>query len=209
MLSPKPPADPAPTNPNDLVEAIKNRSAPSGQSTRRVNFLISELQEVRNGARPISVDDLYNIARTKSARRAELTRQNTNEQVAQALKDALNAKNEVERIQFLTRLSGVAVPTASCVLAWSYPDNWGVIDRRAWNTLRKARVVSGCPGGINLGPSQWQEYCKKIAWLEKETGKTPRDIDLCLYFIDKESNDRFAPTPRRCKKSCMREYPTS
>jgi hypothetical protein len=60
---------------------------------------------------------------------------NTDDEIADALKLALNAKTERSAIAVLTGLNGVAVPVASAILTAINPARYTVIDFRALEAL--------------------------------------------------------------------------
>ena len=128
----------------------------------RNNEIIQQMAPVAASKRKITQKDVYEIALVKNARqgkphglalsRAALTAGNSDLDVQQAFKAALAATDEGRRLQCLTSLHGVGVPIASCILAWTFPDRWGVIDRRAWMALWKRQLVHDHADGRNLGP---------------------------------------------------------
>jgi hypothetical protein len=120
----------------------------------------------------------------KSNRRAEETLKNTPETVARITKYAFLENDEYVRIRLLTCLRGVAVPTASCILSWIFPERWGVIDQRAWRVLNRHKLVGDPKSGIGLRPDHWVQYNVVIQDLAKRSGQIPRHVDLWLFRYD-------------------------
>ncbi|WP_318910137.1 hypothetical protein [Shinella zoogloeoides] len=66
---------------------------------------------------------------------------NTEEAVRQFTKMALSANDPEFSVRILLGLDGVHLPTASCILAWTLPHKWPVIDVRSWRSI--ARLSHG------------------------------------------------------------------
>jgi endonuclease III len=62
-------------------------------------------------------------------------RENSDEEIRDRTREALNADDLEEKIGALTVLSGVGVPVASSVLATVFPERYAVIDYRALRSL--------------------------------------------------------------------------
>jgi hypothetical protein len=101
--------------------------------------------------------------------------------VERAFQAAFVATDEAQRVQCLMTLRGIGVPITSCILAWTFPDRWGVIDSRAWTTIWRQGLVQERSDGTNLGPQQWKLYCAIVSVLSQATGFRPQHIDLLLY----------------------------
>jgi hypothetical protein len=82
-----------------------------------------------------SKEDLYEIAIWKSPRRAALIRDNTETEIAEALRFASNAKEARNAFAVLMGLRGVGLPMASAVLSLIDPNRYTVIDWRALDAL--------------------------------------------------------------------------
>lgn len=94
------------------------------------------------------------------------------------------------RIGILTALPGIEIPTASAILAWTFPDRFPVIDQRAWRAARRYGLVQGREAGVSLGAKQWVEYYRAVEWLRKQLLWPPQEIDTWLYRADKEGWDQ-------------------
>lgn len=128
---------------------------------------------------------LYDIARKKSPRRAELVKENSDHDVRRVTKLAYRVDSEATRIGLLCSLHGVKIPVASCILAWIYPDRWGVIDQRAWRELFRRGIVGPPDNGVGLRVPHWVKYNGVLQQLRELTGQEPRQIDLWLFDADR------------------------
>lgn len=177
-----------------LVEAMRGRPELFeyfDDQERKVGLLIQDLKSARE-RRYLTADELYRIARIKSTRRAEQARKNLTDEVAELTKCAFTVSSPVAAVAILTALRGVGVPTASAILAWTFPTRFGVIDRRAWAALQKFKVVpESAEPKTAFSFSDWRSYHEQITEIAAEAsqviGQTinPQAIDLWLYHHDK------------------------
>lgn len=129
--------------------------------------------------------EFLEICAWKSERRAALCKSNSEEEVQRFTSQALAAAEESERIRALINLAGVAVPTASALLAAYSPAAFGVIDIRAWQFLHTAGAVHLNRAGLNLSIRNWLEYLKILRAVAKRVGTTPRLVEISLYWEHK------------------------
>jgi hypothetical protein len=131
----------------------------------------------------IGIEALYRIASVKSPRRAELTKRNSEGLVRGVTRLAFDKNvvvSERARIALLTSLEGVRVPTASAVLSWVFPEEWPVIDRRAWASLAHFGFTNP-RAGARLTDLHWQQYCDLVFPCAEQLGWTPQKVDRWLY----------------------------
>ena len=125
-------------------------------------------------------DDLFIISRWKSGgRNLHHVAKNSSNTIETVSAKALRSHSEVERIESLLLLSGVAYPTASVVLHFFYDDVYPVLDFRAIASMSLAQ------------PSQysfdfWWDYVQTYRRLlakarVKYPSLSPRDLDRALW----------------------------
>ena len=164
-----------------------------GAGGRHVDLLIRRMRfAAKRGY--LNQSEFVAIGRTKTLRKSVLLKANTSTKIREVTRFAYSATNEKQRIERLCTLRGVAVPRASCLLAWVYPDKWGVIDVRAWKVLVHYKAVNTRVEGRNLGPNQWVTYVKILNELSEALRVTPRAIDVWLY---RHYDDLFPKRRRR------------
>lgn len=135
-------------------------------------------------------DELYKIAQWKSPRRTKLVEDNPNEVVkaVTGLALALRKTHPDYAVSLLTVLKGVGIPIASTVLTVADPQNFGIIDIRAWQSLSRWK------------PSRfpWKEYSyfsvkEFLCYLEMirelaQAGELScREVDMALWYIAGET----------------------
>ena len=85
------------------------------------------------------------------------------------------------RIRVLCALRGIGVPVASAVLAWTFPERWPVIDRRAWSSLADFGLVQKRSKQSPFSAANWVEYLEIVKPLAQELNWIPQKVDFWLY----------------------------
>lgn len=145
--------------------------------------VMDRLREARQRGH-LTPDELLMIAERKSTRRAKLVTRNSADQIRFITGRALDLRsedNDAFRVRLLTTLEGVRAPVASCILAWIWPDRWGVLDQRAWQELHQRGIVSGRASGQLLGVNHWSDYMDVVRELAGRLDRRPQEIDFWLY----------------------------
>lgn len=122
--------------------------------------------------------NLDEIVRWKSRRRAALIAQNSDAEIADALRLALLAKEPRSALAVLTGLKGVGLPMASAILTALDQETYTVIDLRALQAL-------GAPDldvDINFYVREYLPACKRLA---AEAGVGLRTFDRALWAWSK------------------------
>jgi hypothetical protein len=132
----------------------------------------------------VRADELYEIARWKSPRRAGLVRENPSHIVEKVTRLALSLKDEhpAYAAHLLTVLRGIGLPTASTVLTVADPQHFGIIDIRAWTALNRWRpeVFSKKEQGT-FSRGEFMRYLTTIRALAQESGLSCREVDMALW----------------------------
>jgi hypothetical protein len=94
------------------------------------------------------------------------------------------------------------VPTASAVLAWTYPARFGVIDRWAWATLHFFNCVPReTQGKTSFSIEDWSLYDERLQEIQNllrdrhSIFRSPQEIDLWLYHYDKRVRSHALADP--------------
>lgn len=169
---------------NQLIAELRIRPELFDDSAHKTDDMIDRLEEAQHRGY-LNRAELIAVCKEKSSRRANEAKRNSEQDVSLVTETAFKIKSERIRISLLTSLHGVGVPTASAILAWTYPDRWGVIDRRAWSTLINFGVVKKCRNGVGLRAEEWEQYCVVLATIAAAFGIRPQHADKLLYGYDK------------------------
>lgn len=125
------------------------------------------------------------ICKEKSSRRVASLEKNSEEAIEKISRLAYQMEDDpFIQISLLRSFKGVAVPRASCLLAWVFPEKYPVIDWRAWKVLHRYGLVNRNPEGRNLQPDHWVDYLKVVQDLANRRKKTPMLIDRWLWHAE-------------------------
>lgn len=132
------------------------------------------------GSPPLSLtkDILVDIAEWKAARVKGHVMKNDGEYVKEVTQVSLSTKNEKLKIEILTLLNGVQIRMASAILFFCLPEQYTVMDYRAWDSLKALDKING---EISDTFECWQKYneiCQEIA---KQNGVSLRELDKALW----------------------------
>src|SRR5256885_5327800 len=102
--------------------------------------------------------EFLRMCRWKSPRAHRHYASNPAARVRRVSRAVLAARSEHRRLELLTRLRGVSVPTASAILTLIDPRRYGVLDIRAWQLLFGLGAVDRKPAGRGFAPRDWLDY---------------------------------------------------
>jgi hypothetical protein len=118
--------------------------------------------------------NLMVIVDWKSKRRAALLKENTDDEIEEALHLAVHAAEPRTAFGVLTGLSGVGVPMASAILTGIDQTRYAIIDWRALHALG----VRNWPIDVNFYLKRYYPECSRMA---QQTGFSLRTIDRALW----------------------------
>jgi hypothetical protein len=128
--------------------------------------------------------ELDEIARWKSPRRAGLVQHNPEHVVEEVTRLALALKDTDPRraIHLLTVLDGVQVPTASAVLTVADPQDFGIIDIRAWRALSSWQPDRfPWKEASSFSIEEFLRYLETVRDLAQNSGLSCREVDMALW----------------------------
>jgi hypothetical protein len=132
----------------------------------------------------ITVDQLYEICRWKSKRKAAKAKNNPEGFVKEITAFSFTAKCERSRIGSLMLLDGVQMPTASVILHFCVDQTYPILDVRAlWSlSIEKPSFYSF---------DFWEAYTQTCREVAKELLMTVRQLDMALWQYSKEHQPRI------------------
>jgi len=134
-------------------------------------------------------DEFLKMGMWKSPRPKQRYLKNSEEDIISISKKVLATKSEKRRIELLTSLHGVSIPTASAILTLIDPENYGVIDIRVWQVLYLYGSVKDKPDGTNFDFNNWYNYLRKLRYYAKKFKVSARDIERTIFFHHKKIQD--------------------
>ena len=114
---------------------------------------------------------------------------NSEAEIRMVSREVFAIEYEKRRIELLTSLKGVRIPTASAILMLTNPKSYGVIDIRVWQLLYFYGAVTSKPSGMNFSFSNWFHYLQKLRYWAKEFNVSARLIERTLFEYHKEIQD--------------------
>jgi hypothetical protein len=142
--------------------------------------LVRELRHVKRVGR-FSWAEFIKMCRWKSPRAIHQYERNAPAFIRRISREALRARGERQRLELLTRLRGVSVPTASAILTLVDPRRYGVIDIRAWQVLFRIGLVRRRPGGVGFRVADWEQYLSILRPHARALRVSVRRIELTLF----------------------------
>jgi hypothetical protein len=165
----------------DISELLKEElTTEEDQDTQK---LIDELQCVQERGY-LTKDEFMKIGIWKSPRPKHWYLSNSDETIAETTKKVFATDYEKRRIQLLTELVGVRIPTASAILMLTNPKEYGVIDIRVWEVLYQYGSVKVNPTGTNFSFENWYNYLMKLRYFAEKHGVKARDVERTLFEHD-------------------------
>jgi len=147
-------------------------------------ILINELKPIKKRGY-FTKEEFVKIGMWKSPRPKQKYLKNDEKEIIEISKKALSTKFEKRKIDLLTKLKGVSIPTASAILTLVDPQNYGVIDIRVWQILYLYGAVKIKPDGTNFNFKNWYSYLMRLRYYAKKFKLSVRDIERTLFLYHK------------------------
>ena len=142
--------------------------------------IIRRLTHVKRD-RELSRGEFLDICYWKSPRSIRKCERNSAKQVETITLKVFATKSERTRLELLTSLQGVSIPTASAILALTNPKRYGVIDIRVWQLLYALKSVSSRPSGVGFTFSHWYHYLRILRHHASRLKVSVRRLELTLF----------------------------
>lgn len=150
--------------------------------------LISKLSHIKQQAY-FNKSEFLAMCSWKSPRPRHLYQSNSSAKIRRVSIDLFAAKCEKQRVELLTSLKGVGVPTASAILTLTDPKDYGVIDIRVWQLLYQCGAVRTRPSGVGFSCENWLEFLERLRHWARKFDVTVRDVERALFEHHKESQE--------------------
>ena len=125
----------------------------------------------------------------KSPRPRHLYLSNSSAEVRRISIRVFAAESEKEKIELLTSLKGVGIPTASAILTLTDPHAYGVIDIRVWQLLYQFGAVTTRPSGTGFSFDNWIEFLEILRYWAQKFNRSARDVERALFEHHKENQE--------------------
>lgn len=148
--------------------------------------IVRELRHVRR-AKQFTRAEFIKMCRWKSPRATRHYERNTTAAIRRASREVLGTRSERHRLEVLTGLAGVSVPTASAILTLIDPRRYGVIDIRAWQLLYRMGAVRRRPGGVGFRFGDWERYLAILRHHARALRVSVRRVELTLFEYHRQT----------------------
>jgi hypothetical protein len=125
--------------------------------------------------------EFLSICLWKSRRPKRLYIENDENFIIEQTKKAFSEKDELVKIEFLTALKGVEIPTASAILTIVFPNDYGIIDIRCIEALKDLKQIDYS----NINGKNWLKYLGILRDLRNELNLPCREIEKALFAYNR------------------------
>lgn len=129
----------------------------------------------------LTKDEFVEICCWKSSRALRWYTANTADRIIAVTRKVLSTQHERRKIELLTDLKGVEIPTASAILTLTDPERYGVIDIRVRKVLYRFGAVKENPKGQNFTFDQWHAYLKELRAFARLFATPARNVERTLF----------------------------
>ena len=150
------------------------------EEDRETSDLIGRLAHVKYD-HTLCRAEFLDICYWKSPRSTHHCKKNSSPSIKRTSQEVFRTPNEERKMELLTTLSGVSVPTASAILTLTNPTRYGVIDIRVWQLLHTLGAVRRNPRGQGFTIAHWLEYLELLRAAAKEANVRVRLVELTLF----------------------------
>lgn len=121
---------------------------------------------------------IWKSNRTKTKIADGLT--STGKSVEALMREVSEASEPEIKVSALLQVPGIGLAMASAILTVCYPEEFTVLDYRAWNTLCSSDVP-GLPSQYPVTTAEYLQYCLACKNLAQRVGLSLRDLDRALW----------------------------
>jgi len=140
--------------------------------------------------------EFLQICLWKSRRPKKFYEQNSEKEIIKITNQTFQETSEIIKIELLTKLKGVSIPTASAILSVTDPKNYPIIDIRCVETLQDLKLITW----ENISVKNWIEYLKIVRNLSNKHNKNAREIEKGLFAYNRIKLDKINQNLYRTKK---------
>ena len=130
--------------------------------------------------------EFLEICLWKSRRPKRFYEQNEAIEIKEFTQKAFAENDEKTKIELLTNLKGVSIPTASAILCVTNSIEYPIIDVRCVETLIDLKLINW----TNINSNSWVEYLKIVRELSKKHNKSARELEKGLFAYNRIKLDK-------------------
>ena len=160
---------------SDLLanEPMAEEDAPTAKIVKRLKHVRIDKE--------LSRGEFLDICYWKSPRGIRRCERNSGTVVEQTTQKVFATRSEMRKIELLTSLEGVSIPTASAIMTLTDPLRYGVIDIRVWQLLHTLGSVPSNPKGQKFSFQHWDQFLQILRHHARQRKVPTRLIELTLF----------------------------
>ena len=166
------------------IEKLLNLRLP--KETDPAQELIDKLMHIKQQAY-FNKPEFLRMCSWKSPRPRHLYQSNSSARIRSVSIKLFAAESERGKIELLTSLKGVGIPTASAILTLTDPQAYGVIDIRVWQLLYQFGAVTTRASGAGFSIDNWLEFLERLRYCSRRFDRSVRDVERALFEHHKEN----------------------
>jgi hypothetical protein len=128
----------------------------------------------------LTIDQIIDIIKWRTPAEPGHVKRNDPERVKVISRQALTQPDEEIKTHVLTLIKGIAIPTASKILAVAYPEEYPTLNRMGWLVLSRWRYLDGKYSVTN---QSWMNYLQSCRMLMQRYDLTGQMLDQALIAI--------------------------
>jgi hypothetical protein len=101
--------------------------------------------------------------------------------VGELMREVSRAPESEAKVKVLNDVKGIGLAIASAILAVCYPEEFTVLDYRAWGTLKDDWAVKDLPSRKPETAAAYVQYCRACRDFADQMGLTLRDLDRAAW----------------------------
>jgi thermostable 8-oxoguanine DNA glycosylase len=161
-----------------IVEWAEKYDKDNQEEKMKEERVLKSIKAIGSPPAYLTKDVLKKIADWKASRTKGYIRKNNPKYVKEVTQVSLTAQNEKLMLEVLTLLNGVSIRMASAILQFCFPNQYTVMDWRAWQSLRNLGKISGEIEDTYECYKKYNDICQKIA---KQFHVSLRTLDKALW----------------------------
>lgn len=138
----------------------------------------------------VAIEDVYEIIEWKANRNwNDFKTSNDPEEVLAAVDLVTQSIPTSLKINILSTLNWVQVPTASAILMFVNPQKYTVIDQRAWRILHETGELTRKKKQDEFDAKDYEQYLSVCRQISARHGRDLRTLDRALFRLDKSGSE--------------------
>lgn len=150
-------------------------------------YLFEEVSQRFKREQTLNPPDFFAVVVWKSNRAKTKVKRglgDAGKSVSELMMEVSQADSPEAKVRILLRVWGIGLSIASAILAVCYPEDFTVLDVRAWTSAEK--LLENLPDRFPVTVGEYMQYCRACQRFAEQTGLSLRDTDRVLWAMNWE-----------------------